>query len=72
MNSMSNQLNDTNSPTDLMSIRQLGTQSSFTSNLIIRRNVKDVRRLASHPTLPYCKLLIENEDFLYLFIIIII
>lgn len=69
---MSNQLNDLNSPTDLMSIRQLGTQSSYTSNLIIRRNVKDVRRLASHPTLPYCKLLIENEDiyistYIYLF-----
>ena len=69
---MSNQLNDLNSPTDLMSIRQLGTQSSYTSNLIIRRNVKDVRRLASHPTLPYCKLLIENEEFLKIYLYLFI
>jgi len=53
---MSNSLTDPTSPPDLQSIRQpAGTQSMFSSNLIIRRNVKDVRRLASHPTLPYCK-----------------
>ena len=29
---------------------------------VIRRNVKDVRKLASHPTLPYCKCL-DSIDF---------